>query len=128
MKKILLILAVFTALPAVAADAVDEVRRAEIAFAKAFGDRDQAKFFSFVLDDATFLGGLRTLAGKTQVVDRWSKFFASSPAPFSWTPERVAVNAAGMVGLSTGPVYGADGKQIGNYASVWVRQPDGSWK
>ena len=80
MKRILLILAVFTALPAAAADPVDELRRTEVAFAKAFADRDQAKFFSFVLDDASFLGGLRTLAGKSQVVDRWSKFFGSSPA------------------------------------------------
>ena len=62
---------------AAALDPVDEVRRAEMAFAKAFADRDQARFFSFVLDDATFLGGLRTLAGKSQVVDRWSKFFGS---------------------------------------------------
>jgi len=107
---------------------VDEVRRAEMAFAKAFADRDQAKFFSFVLDDASFLGGVRTLAGKSQIVDRWSKFFGSSPAPFSWTPERVAVNATGTVGLSTGPVYGTDGKQIGNYSSIWLKQPDGTWK
>ncbi|MDQ6802782.1 MAG: alpha/beta fold hydrolase [Acidobacteriota bacterium] len=128
MKNILLIISLLIALPAAAADPVGEVRRAEVAFAKAFADRDQTKFFSFVLDDASFLGGLRTLAGKGQVVDRWSKFFGSSPAPFSWTPERVSVNGAGTIGLSTGPVYGADGKQIGNYASIWVKQPDGLWK
>jgi pimeloyl-ACP methyl ester carboxylesterase/ketosteroid isomerase-like protein len=128
MRHALLILAMFAALPAAAADAVDDVRRAEVAFAKAFADRDQPKFFAFVLDDASFLGGLRTLAGKQQVVDRWSKFFGSSPAPFSWTPERVSVNAAGTIGLSTGPVFGADGKQIGNYASIWIKQADGSWK
>jgi pimeloyl-ACP methyl ester carboxylesterase/ketosteroid isomerase-like protein len=108
--------------------ATDAVRNAEMAFAKAFADRDQAKFFSLVLDDATFLGGLSTLAGKNRVVERWSKFFGSSPAPFSWTPERVAMNAAGTIGLSTGPVFGADGKQVGNFSSVWVRQADGSWK
>src|SRR5437867_8957262 len=131
-KKLLLVALLIAAFGvrrlAAALDPVDEVRRAEMAFAKAFADRDQARFFSFVLDDATFLGGLRTLAGKSQVVDRWSKFFGSSPAPFNWTPEHVAVNAAGTVGLSTGPVYGANGKQIGNYSSIWLKQPDGSWK
>ena len=111
-----------------ASNPIEDVRRAEMAFAKAFADRDQAKFFSLVVDDAIFLGGLRTLSGKSQVVERWSKFFGSSPAPFSWTPERVAVNAAGTVGLSTGPVFGADGKQIGNYSSVWLKQADRSWK
>jgi proline iminopeptidase len=128
MKNLVFIMALLTALPAPAADAVDEVRRAEVAFAKAFADRDQAKFFGFVLDDASFLSGTRTLAGKNQVVERWSNFFGSSPAPFSWTPERVSVNAAGTIGLSTGPVYGSDGKQIGNFSSIWIRQPDGAWK
>src|SRR5436309_15919659 len=113
MTKRLWVLVLLIAIPAVASDPVDDVRHAEMAFAKAFADRDQAKFFSFVLDDASFLGGLRTLAGKKQIVERWSRFFIGSAAPFSWAPERVVVS--GNTGLSTGPVYGADGKQIGNY-------------
>ena len=44
-------------------DAADAVRKAEFAFAKAFADRDAAKFFSFVADDATFVGP-GTLSGK----------------------------------------------------------------
>jgi pimeloyl-ACP methyl ester carboxylesterase/ketosteroid isomerase-like protein len=109
------------------ADAVNDVRQAEIAFAKAFADRDAAKFFSFVADDATFFGP-RTLGGKKAVVEQWSRFFNSKEAPFSWTPERNGVNAAGTIGWSTGPVFGADGKHGGNFNSVWVKQPDGSWK
>src|SRR6059058_561339 len=100
MKTLLVLLALSTATP------IDDVRHTEVAFAKAFADRDQAKFFSFVLDDASFLGGLRTLAGKKQIVERWSRFFGSPIAPFSWAPERVVVS--GNTGLSTGPVYGAD--------------------
>lgn len=122
-----LLLAFFSA--AAYADAVDEVRRAETAFAKAFADRDQAKFFSFVADDASFLPGLGTLAGKEAVVKRWSRFFAGgSEAPFSWGPERVVVNKAGTIGLSTGPVFDPTGKHIGNFSSIWTRQADGSWK
>lgn len=109
------------------ADAITDVRNAEIAFAKAFADRNQTEFFNLVTDDATFLGG-RTLKGKKEVVERWSRFFADAVAPFSWAPERVAVNAAGNIALSTGPVFGADGKQIGNYTSTWVRQQNGAWK
>lgn len=109
------------------ADPVEQVRQAEIAFAKAFADRDQAKFFGMVLDDATFLGA-RTLAGKGAVVERWSRFFQGPQAPFFWGPERVVVNGAGTIGLSTGPVYDPNGAHIGNYSSVWLRQPDASWK
>jgi pimeloyl-ACP methyl ester carboxylesterase/ketosteroid isomerase-like protein len=117
-----------SALPAPAADPVDEVRRAEIAFAKAFADRDQAAFFGMVLEDASFLAPNRTLAGKKQVVERWSRFFAGPKAPFSWGPERVVVNAAGTVGLSTGPVFDPDGHHVGNFSSVWLKQPGGGWK
>jgi hypothetical protein len=76
MKNVFLILAISAALPAVAADPVDEVRRAEVAFAKAFADRDQAKFFSFVLDDASFLGGLRTIRQPCSL--RSGNFYAES--------------------------------------------------
>jgi len=128
MRRTIALLALMFAVSAFAADPGEDVRQAEIAFAKAFADRDQEKFFSYVLDDATFLSAGRTLGGKQQVVERWSRFFGAADAPFSWGPERVAVNAAGTVGLSTGPVYDAAGNHIGNYSSVWVKQPDGRWK
>jgi ketosteroid isomerase-like protein len=122
-----LAISLMTALSAFATPA-DDVRKAEAAFNQAFVDRDQAAFFRFVLDDATFLAPLRTLAGKQAIVDRWSRFFSSPNAPFSWGPDRVAVNAAGTIGETAGPVYDADGHHIGNFNSVWVKQSDGTWK
>jgi pimeloyl-ACP methyl ester carboxylesterase/ketosteroid isomerase-like protein len=126
-KVVAVLLALLAATSAFAQSHADEVRASEIAFAKAFADRDAAKFFSFVLDDATFLSA-KTLSGKAAVVERWSRFFAGPVAPFSWTPERVVTNAAGTIGLSTGPVFDANAHHIGNYSSIWVRQPDGAWK
>ena len=105
-----------------------EVRGAETAFAKAFADRDQAKFFAWVAEDANFLSPNKTLAGKAQVVEAWTRFFKDAAAPFSWKPERVATNGAGDIGLSTGPVLDAAGKHVGNYSSIWQNQKDGSWK
>src|SRR5688500_4584265 len=113
-----------TAIP-VFADAIEEVRQAEIAFAKAFADRDAAKFFAFVADDATFLSGLRTATGKKQVVESWTRYF-NGPAPFVWGPDRVSVSADGTLGLSTGPVY-VQGQHVGDYSSTW-RKADGVWK
>ena len=126
MKRLLA--ALLIALPVLAADPAEEVRQTEAAFAKAFADRDAAKFFSMVLDDATFIPALRTLSGKGQVQERWSRFFESKEAPFSWGPERTVVNAAGTIGYSTGPVYDPQGKHVGNFASVWIKQPDGTWR
>ncbi|HKR64055.1 MAG TPA: alpha/beta fold hydrolase [Thermoanaerobaculia bacterium] len=121
-----LILALALAAPALA-DAVSDVRATEVAFAKAFADRDKAKFFSFVADDATFASA-RTLRGKQAVIERWSRFFATPEAPFSWTPERVVVTADGMLGLSTGPVVDTDGVHVGDYTSTWRKEKDGAWK
>ncbi|HEY6050054.1 MAG TPA: nuclear transport factor 2 family protein, partial [Thermoanaerobaculia bacterium] len=98
------------------ASAAAAVKDAETAFAKAFADRDQAKFFAFVADDANFLSPNRTLAGKPQVVETWSRFFKDASAPFSWRPERVVANGAGDIGLSTGPVLDPAGKHIGNFS------------
>lgn len=118
----LLLMALLFAPPA------DEVRAAETAFAKAFADRDQTAFFGYVLDDANFMGPNRTLAGKSEVVKQWSNFFKDAKAPFSWKPERVVTNAAGDIGLSTGPVYDPAGNHVGNFSSVWQKQKDGTWK
>ena len=108
--------------------AAKDVRDAETAFAKAFADRDQAKFFAWVAEDANFLSPGKTLAGKAQVVEAWSRFFKDASAPFSWKPERIAVNGAGDIGLSTGPVLDAAGKHVGNFSSIWQKQKDGTWK
>lgn len=111
-----------------AGDPAAEARQAEIDFAKAFADRDIEKFFSFVLEDAHFLGPQGTLSGKAKVKEGWSQFFEGEKAPFSWAPDRVVANAAGNLALSTGPIRDPEGKHIGNYSSVWQKGADGSWK
>jgi ketosteroid isomerase-like protein len=111
-----------------AADRADEVRATEIAFAKAFANRDAKKFFSYLADDAQFLGRHNTMHGKQEVVAVWSEFFKPAVAPFRWEPERVVTNATGDLGFSSGPVLDGAGVQMGTFTSTWVRQPDGSWK
>ena len=34
------------------------------------------------------------MAGKQAIIERWSRYFASPEPPFSWGPDRVAINAA----------------------------------
>src|SRR4051794_31360298 len=100
------------------ADSVADVRGAEIAFAKAFADRDPAKFFAFVADDATFLSARGTLNGKAEVVKRWLEIFKSKDAPFSWRPNTIVLTNEGTLALSTGPVFDSDGIQVGIYSSI----------
>lgn len=114
--------------PASAEDRIAEVRATEIAFAKAFAERDAKKFFSYVADDAHFLGRRNTMSGKEEVIAEWSEFFKATVAPFRWEPERVVTNTAGDLGFSSGPVFDETGGQIGTFTSTWIRQSDGSWK
>ena len=128
MRFFTVLLASVLCLPAFAGG-VEEVRQAEIGFAKAFADRDKAKFFSYVADDAVFLSALGTLRGKAEVIERWSRFFDGVPvAPFSWGPERVELTSHGTIGFSMGPIYGSNGKHGGYYSSIWQKQKDGTWK
>jgi ketosteroid isomerase-like protein len=128
MRRNLCLLLLVLALPASAADRAEEVRATEIAFAKAFADRDAKKFFLYLADDAQFLGRRNTMRGKQEVIAGWSEFFKPAVAPFRWQPERVVTNADGDLGFSSGPVFDESGVQIGTFTSTWVRQPDGSWK
>ena len=128
MGRTLCLLLLVLALPVSAADRAEEVRATEIAFAKAFADRDAKKFFSYLAEDAQFLGRQKTMRGKQEVIAGWSEFFKPAVAPFRWQPERVVTNATGELGFSSGPVFDEAGVQIGTFTSTWVRQPDGSWK
>ena len=127
MRRLSLLLVLLAAFN-VFADARDEVRNAETSFAKAFADRDQAKFFSYVLDDASFVSPAGTLSGKKAIMERWSRFFAGPQAPFSWGPDRAVVNAAGTIGLTAGPVFDPEGHHVGYFNSTWLKQADGTWK
>ncbi len=128
MKYNFCLLLLILALSASAADRTEEVRATEIAFAKAFADRDAKKFFSYLADDAQFLGQQKIMHGKQEVIAVWSDFFKTAVAPFRWQPERVVTNAAGDLGFSSGPVFDESGAQTGTFTSTWARQSDGSWK
>jgi ketosteroid isomerase-like protein len=79
--SVCLLLLVLTS-PSSAADRAEEVRATEIAFAKAFANRDAKKFSSYIADDAQFLGRRNTLHGKTELIADWSDFFKPAVAPF----------------------------------------------
>ncbi|HEY6572345.1 MAG TPA: nuclear transport factor 2 family protein [Candidatus Eisenbacteria bacterium] len=117
--------------PAMAAtnqELVEQVRAAEIAFAKTMADRDLKSFGTHVSTEAIFYGGKGPLRGKDAVVGVWTRFFEGPAAPFSWAPESVEVLDSGTLALSSGPVHDPAGKLIGKFNSVWRLEPDGKWR
>jgi ketosteroid isomerase-like protein len=104
-----------------------QVFAAESSFAATMANRDTAAFAGFIAPDAVFFGETSVLRGKRAVVDGWRELFAGPAAPFSWKPEKVEVLASGALAHSSGPVRDAKGRQIGNFNSIWRREPDGTW-
>jgi ketosteroid isomerase-like protein len=108
--------------------AVEQVRRAEIAFAKTMADRDVAAFTAFLSDEAVFVSPRAVLRGPKAVAAGWKRFFEGADAPFSWEPDQVQVIDSGALALSSGPVRDLSGKRVGTFNSIWRREPDGKWK
>ena len=105
-----------------------QVFAAESGFAATMAARDSVAFARFIAPDAIFFEEKAVLRGKPAVVERWSRFFTESAAPFSWRPEQVEVLDSGTLALSTGPVHDPRGKRIGTFSSIWRREADGSWR
>lgn len=109
------------------AELTTQVREAERSFAKTMADRDLTAFASFIADDAIFSGD-SALRGKTAIVAAWKSYFDGSQAPFMWKPDIVEVLDTGLLALSSGPVFDAQGKRTGTFNSIWRREAEGRWK
>ena len=101
---------------------------AESTFAASLANRDTAAFAKLVSPEAVFFGQKSVMRGKAAVVAGWRPLFEEATPPFSWKPEVIEVLDSGNLALSSGPVYGRDGKQFGVFSSIWRREPDGTWR
>lgn len=104
-----------------------QLREAETAFAASFAAGDMEAFASFLDEHAVFMGRSNPLRGKQAIVERWTRMRGTDEAPFSWRPERVAVEADGQLGMSTGPVSSPEGTWLSSFVSTWKRTDDG-WR
>jgi ketosteroid isomerase-like protein len=105
-----------------------EVKAREIAFSQAMADRDLDAFLSFISPEAIFFNGNQPLRGRAAVSAAWARFFDGPEAPFTWRPDVVAVLDSGGLALSSGPVQGPAGEDLGRFNSIWRRDPDGQWR
>jgi ketosteroid isomerase-like protein len=101
---------------------------AESTFAASLANRDTAAFAKLVSPEAVFFGQKSVMRGKAAVVAGWRPLFEEATPPFSWKPEAIEVLDSGNLALSSGPVYGRDGRQFGVFSSIWRREPDGTWR
>ena len=104
-----------------------QVYQAEKAFAETMASRNLDEFKQFIANDAVFIGKDK-LRGKSAIINTWKNYFKEPSAPFSWSPETVAVIGNGEIALSTGPVKNSSGKVFAYYHSTWRKNKDGEWK
>jgi ketosteroid isomerase-like protein len=109
------------------ADAREQVRRAELAFAATMAARDPKAFAGFIAEDAVFINGGQPLRGRAAIVQHWQRFFEGPTAPFSWAPEIVEIGAGGLLGYTEGPVTSASGVSASRFYTTWQRQAQGNW-
>jgi ketosteroid isomerase-like protein len=105
-----------------------QVFAAESSFAASMARRDLEAFAAFLSPEAIFFADTTVLRGKAAVVEGWRRFFVGPDAPFSWKPEVIEVLSSGTLALSSGPVHGQSGQEIGTFNSIWRREPDGTWR
>ncbi len=106
----------------------EQVRQAELGFAKTMADRKHPAFGSFLAKEAVFFSNGVPLRGAKQIAIGWKRFFDGPSAPFSWEPDQVEVLDSGTLAMSSGPIRDPGGKRIGTFNSVWQRRPGGPWK
>jgi ketosteroid isomerase-like protein len=131
MKKILLIASlIFTFSNVFSQTNAQKIYDTEKAFEKAVAERglNQA-FIEFSTTDGTCL-----FPGTPVNCIEFFKAQKPSPAALFWNPTLIDVSSNGALAYSIGnSVYKANGKDdpnsfFGEYATVWMRQPDGNYK
>jgi hypothetical protein len=75
----------------------EQVRRAEIGFAKTMADRYHAAFASFLAKEAIFVSHTGSCAAASEVAAGWKEFYEAPQAPFSWEPQQVRVLDSGTL-------------------------------
>lgn len=111
------------------------LRQTELDFAKAFAERNAARFAEFVADDARFTGGGRVREGKAAIMEQWTTMMQNPDLTLTWSPDIVEVSRAGDLGYTSGAYEftlkrrdGSVARERGRFASVWRRADDGKYR
>jgi ketosteroid isomerase-like protein len=114
---------------------VTTLRQTELDFAKAFAERNVARFAEFVADDARFTAAAKVREGKAAILEQWTRMMQNPDLTLTWSPDIVELSQAGDLGFTSGPyeatVKQKDGtiaRERGRFASVWRRQANGRYQ
>jgi ketosteroid isomerase-like protein len=114
---------------------VEQVRAAELAFAKTVADDRIDQFVTFLDSEAVFVTGMKETKGPAAIVEAWAGSFGPNRPYFEWHPEVIELSPDATFALSRGPwtirttdKRGKVKESKGVFNTIWRRQTDGSWK
>jgi ketosteroid isomerase-like protein len=93
-------------------------------------------FMSFLDDDVVwYFCNYPQLKGKEALRSVFTKMYEDKSYSLTWTPEQIEVSASGDIGYTYGKYKykmanftEAQSEQIRNYATIWRKQKDNTWK
>jgi ketosteroid isomerase-like protein len=114
--------------------ALRTLREADRAWCQSASDFEG--FMSFLDDDVVwYFCDFPQLKGKDAVRSVYKKMYEDKTFTFTWTPERIEVSASGDIGYAYGNYKvilanssETQSEQIRNYATIWRKQKDTTWK
>ena len=123
-----------TAAPAAADPTV--LLKADEAFDAARAARGLEGFASFIAEDVTTIRPNQPIVrGKESFLSGWKEAYGVPGLSVRWKPEVARISDDGTLGFTLGSYQATQTDNgvtkllsTGKYATIWHRQPDGSWK
>jgi len=116
------------------AEALNSLQQADRLWCQSASDFEG--FMSFLDEDVVwYFCSVPPLKGREAVRSFYQKIYENNAFTLTWTPERIDVSISGDIGyahgtykvISAGPPEKQQ-EQIGNYATIWRKQKDNTWK
>ncbi len=112
----------------------EALMQADRDFNKATSERRVEGWMQFMADDVVLLRG-KPVIGKDAAREITKQRFDDPSSSLTWEPQRAQMFKSGKFGYTSGrwTYHGKNdkGEKItleGDYLTVWLKQPDGSWK
>jgi ketosteroid isomerase-like protein len=135
----LLLLAAAVVMPAAAQKQIDEpsiLMQADRDFDAAVAQRGVDAWVEFFAPNGSMISDtLPPVTGRADIRKRMAPAFADTSFSLRWHPTRAEMLIPGVIGYTVGrydryknDASGNRRHSTGTYTTVWMRQPDGSWK
>lgn len=107
-----------------------ELKDADLKFARETAARRLEGWMDFFADDAATIQNGKVITGKAALRDFYKEIFAGKNFTLTWKPTKAEAAKDGSLGYTYGDYEAREGESIshGMYTTVWRRDGSGQWK